>query len=111
MLSFLDKGNFDVGAQNPGYLSALFGVNPPTTRPILEGPRGRTAGSKIQDLTDTEIWRTLADLSDVLNSRPDPTFTRASPGLPVVGPIPSNKHLGGVADRDLNSLFEVKRNH
>ena len=60
LLSFLDKGNFDVGAQNPGFLSALFGVNSPTTGPILEGPRGRTAGSKIQDLGDTEIWPTLA---------------------------------------------------
>ena len=90
LLSFLDKGNFDVGAQNPGFLSALFGVNPPTTGPILEGPRGRTAGSIIQDLTDTDFWRALARLSNYANSRPDPTFTRASPGLPVVGPTPSN---------------------
>ena len=90
LLSFLDKGNFDVGAQNPGFLSALFGVNSPTTGPILEGPRGRTAGSKIQDLTDTGFWRVLANLSDDADFRTDPTLHARIPRMTYVQATPSN---------------------
>ena len=46
-------------------------------RPILEGPRGRTAGSKIQDLDDTDRWRVYRMTQ---TSAQTLHFTRASPG-------------------------------
>ena len=94
-----------MGAQNPGYLSALFGVNPPTTRPILEGPRGRTAGSKIQDLTDTEIWRELARLSDDADFRTDPTLHARIPRMTYVQATPSNDDDDADDDDDDDTLI------
>ena len=65
-------------------------------RPILEGPRGRTAGSKIQDLGDTEVCRNSADAGDDADFRSDPTIHARISRMTLVQATPSNYYYGWV---------------
>ena len=79
-----------MGAQNPGFLSALFGGKFPYNRANFGGSPRAERPTKIQDLGDTEIWRELARLSDVRNFRTDPTLHARIPRMTYVQATPSN---------------------
>ena len=71
----------DLGRQIPPVDRVLFGTKILNKGPILEGPRAEKSDKKTPILTQPKV----ATVSDVPDSRSDPTFTCASPGLAVAG--------------------------
>ena len=77
------QNNDDVHSPNSNLLAVQLGsFSPrfPYARTNIWGSLRAESPNKNHDLTDTEIWRLLANLSDVPNFRSDPTFPRTSQG-------------------------------
>ena len=69
----------DLGRQISPVDKVLFGTKILNKGPILEGPRAEKSDKKIPISTQPRF----ATFSDDADSRSDPTFTCASPGLAV----------------------------
>ena len=72
----------DLGRQIPPVDRVLFGTKILNKGPILEGPRAEKSDKKTPISTQPKSAR----VSDDADSRSDPTFTCASPGLAVARP-------------------------